>query len=577
MFSSASNSFFQLSADNRLALWDVSTGELKVLVQEKRHLSAEYVCSTQRSVMSKKSRKSVAGNKSIAAVGSDEGKIVVWDLLSGDVLHKKLRLPGANSSDRITGLCLSVDGTKLYVCTSTSKYVFELDVETGDVLRKFKVGKQSSCCVCVSPDGKTLLTASTEIKVWNLESAELVGKIAAHSTPVTGLSFSPDSNLILSCCDDRFVSVWHTASEELVQREPLISMSTPSIPVSFCTSEYFLSKSKDTFLVSIYGQDNCNYIWSVSTAQASKLVSVLKCEEKTETGYPISVLFNKDNTTVIVARETPLRPIFETIDLVKKGEFIKEMVLRNLSDESNLVASSQSGKKSDGDVLGQKVHIVNASHASMANPKTTGTGNEDEGDLTIGERVQQLNDSLAKVLDESPIQSKKRPRDAKSGALTTVLEQALQSNDNSLLEICLGHVDQKIVNATVRNMSPTRVTELISSLVTKFENKPARASMLLVWIKALLDQHANYLMHAPDLADALGSLYRLVESRLSVFDKFLRLQGRLDFVITQAAIRSDKEPDVGVSEPAVIYDEEAAAEDVHEKPRKKRTSKINGH
>lgn len=73
-------------------------------------------------------------------------------------------------------------------------------------------------------------------------------------------------------------------------------------------------------------------------------------------------------------------------------------------------------------------------------------------DLTIAERLEAMASALA--MPDLPRDVSKTP---KGESLVSVLEQALQSRDDNLVEECLVVTDQQVVEATVNRMSSTHV------------------------------------------------------------------------------------------------------------------------
>jgi len=623
-FAQGHDSFFQVSGDNRLNLWDTASGELKLSKHEKNHLTANYTCSTfgvvgDVSVKSKKTkkRKSESGKvKKIVAVGTNKGRVTIWDFTSGDSIHENLEIPGASASDEITDVCLSKDCASLFVCSSKWKYVYELDVTKGEVTRKLKVGKQGAAKLCLSGDGKLLLTAGTSIKLWDLKTASKLKRFAGHSSLVKGLAFSPDSKYFISFSEERFLNLWSCATVSAkkkgkkdgddekkipLQRNPCGVFSVPDTPLWAGLENGAGAKNSLSLVVSC--EDQNAYLWLVDEESLNededgegaarnkgkspdcKLIN--NREETTgEDGAVLAVVFTGTNgTDALVARKTPLRPHFESVQVFNTDGVVEdEVLLETLSEEGRLLKSAKENKaiadaaKENGDVAAaslptkegkEKLHIVKSAKGAAVAPSTLENMEEDDDDnRTMGDRAQALSDSVAPVLEENfelmdgdtISKGKKRGRDqqAAAGSLGTVLEQALQSNDNQLLEVVLRNADDKIVKATVKTLPPARVLQFLSSVVAKFESRPARGPILLVWIRAVLEQHASYLVNSPDLAESLGGLYQIIESRLTVFNKFTKLCGRLEFVVNQIAQETTNQK---TTTPTIVYDEEAPAND----------------
>lgn len=122
-----------------------------------------------------------------------------------------------------------------------------------------------------------------------------------------------------------------------------------------------------------------------------------------------------------------------------------------------------------------------------------------------------------------------------SGGLTAVLSQALHSGDDTSLELCLSYSDATVITNTLSRLPATYVVPFLTKCVAKLQAKPTRGAQLIPWIKSLLTCHTGYLLSLPDLLDRLASLYTLLDSRLTVYKKLLKLSGRLDLLMAQLA------------------------------------------
>ncbi|KAF0721231.1 hypothetical protein AaE_010122, partial [Aphanomyces astaci] len=151
---------------------------------------------------------------------------------------------------------------------------------------------------------------------------------------------------------------------------------------------------------------------------------------------------------------------------------------------------------------------------------------------------------------------------ASSTSLVSVLEQALQSKDNALLEHCLRIHDPKVIDETCRRLNTTRVFPFLLLLVEKFEKRPTRGATMCQWIKFLMLNHTAYLMTVPDVIDKLSTLYQSLDARVKVFPQLHKLSGRLNLVLGQIAGRSNVE--VVDDAPDVVYNEADDNEDDEE-------------
>ena len=146
-----------------------------------------------------------------------------------------------------------------------------------------------------------------------------------------------------------------------------------------------------------------------------------------------------------------------------------------------------------------------------------------------------------------------------SDSMVVLVDQALQSGDDALLEECLGCEDLHVVNATVARLSAARIVPLLKKLVSKFEKRPSRSSLLTLWLASILRVHSSFLMACPDLAGQLAGLSQILEQRLSSYSKLAALGGRLDLLMQQVTSNSNTavaQAGLGAAGPARVFRDE---------------------
>jgi hypothetical protein len=117
-----------------------------------------------------------------------------------------------------------------------------------------------------------------------------------------------------------------------------------------------------------------------------------------------------------------------------------------------------------------------------------------------------------------------QPKKATTESLTALLQQALQSGDDALLEVALGVRDSAVLSETCRRLPGEHVPVLLAALTHRLACKPARAEHLCAWLTAVLQSGRV------ESVEHLQPLQNLLQERLEVFPALLKLEGRLSMM-----------------------------------------------
>jgi len=245
--------------------------------------------------------------------------------------------------------------------------------------------------------------------------------------------------------------------------------------------------------------------------------------------------------TLRIAAGSQNRPWFETLSLVdaESGEAIPEIEVPRRVGGGTLSGENKTVNKARKAAGGDSGEVAVVGSSEMALPsgrdEAATRGKKKRVEISMGEMA---NDASMVMEDASAA--------PKADSSAVLLTQALKNEDNALLEDCLSCRDHSLITNTVRRLPVTSILPFLKQVSNRVRSKPGRASTLVFWIRAVLTEHTAYLTSVPAAGAVLAELFQAADTRLGVFDRFLKLQGRLDLVMAHVSNRgSSREGDVG--------------------------------
>ncbi|KAL7908143.1 NUC189 domain-containing protein [Trichoderma velutinum] len=146
-------------------------------------------------------------------------------------------------------------------------------------------------------------------------------------------------------------------------------------------------------------------------------------------------------------------------------------------------------------------------------------------------------------------------------SLTTVLTQALKTDDTDLLESCLHTTDIPTIRNTIERIDSSLAGILLNKLAARLHRRPGRAGTLMTWVQWTLVAHGGALAAQPKLLHDLNSLQKVLAERAKGLNSLLALKGKLDILEGQMELRRKMQRSAGllgdgdddVDEEDVIY------------------------
>uniref|UniRef100_A0A8C1AXS6 WD repeat domain 43 n=2 Tax=Cyprinus carpio TaxID=7962 RepID=A0A8C1AXS6_CYPCA len=516
-FSPKSQQFLALCAqDGRLRIWNTDSKTLQQEYVPSAHLSSACTCVTWgpcravQEVPQRKRRKCEAGSapelSDLLALGTAAGSVLIYSTVKGD-LH--CTLEGGHSGP-VNSVQWHPEDSVLY-SGSDDTHIAEWDLQTGKVRCKWKADRSAVSSLCISPDGKLLLSAGMTIKMWNLETKEVYRKFTGHSTMVTTLCFTttrpPDSNgmyFLSGAAHDRLLSVWYVRSDGK-DKNSVVSFTLTDEPqhidlqTSNCKDEpvrlAVVCKDGQLHLFEHFLNGPCKKPLSpVCSLQVSTM--------KGDSPVPVPLLaaaLRADRQNLMLAYGHHLQPVMEKTPFNTSERHI--CLVRDVHGTLSLSVDTAVSKVKTPVVNKQSKVLVPGLPGHKAPIKLTPN---EQIELSVGGR------------DDG-----KGTSSLQTDSFAVLLVQGLESNDQRILAKIFQTKKEMLIKNTVARLPPQAVLPL--------------ALLIVQWFKAVLTQHTSYLSSLPDLVSQLGSIYHMIESRVKLYQQLTRLHGKLYLLMTQVS------------------------------------------
>ncbi|XP_064412651.1 WD repeat-containing protein 43 [Latimeria chalumnae] len=593
-FSPAAADLLALSsaADGRVRFWDTRSGALRQEYVPSSHLSATCTCLSWGPAGSRaakegpqrKKRKSeaVAATEQLdlLAIGTAVGSILLYSTVKGELQSK---LDGEHDS-RVNCVRWHQNNGCLYSC-SDDKHIAEWDVQTGKVKCKWKGDKGSVACLCISPDGKMLLSAGRTIKLWDLETKEVYRQFTGHSTAVSSLIFAtirPPSDsqpfdgitglyFLSGAVHDRLLSVWQVRSDGK-DKNAVLSFVLTEEPVYI---DLALSESKEEPVkLAVVCKDGQMHLFEHILNGYCKKPLTPNCTVQVATSgkdddsmpKPIPILasaFCADRQSLLLAYGSPLRPVLERVTLNTNEPHI--CLVRDVQ-KTLALGTETAVTKVKTPVVNSGAKVLVPGIPGHSAPKSASSeSKKDVGKRKTGTDKELSIEERLGAMDIDAMNVKTKGAVLQTDSFAVLLVQGLESNDSGILNKVLQTKKEVLIKNTVSRLPIPAVIPLLQELTKRIQGHPYSAVLMVRWLKAVFTLHASYLSTLPDLVQQLGVLYQLMESRVKTLQKLSRLHGKLYLLITQVMASEKQQDRLDVNQTAkLVYEDDSSEEEASE-------------
>jgi len=460
------------------------------------------------------------------AVGFNDGTLQVWDIQSAKVVFR----------GKLEGSCISLafSMSSLFAAEERTGKVCEWDIIRSIEKSGFIADDQGLTCIATRQEEKSetalLATARTSIIVW--KDGKKVSRYSGHSAHISGLAFLKGGAVASSTNQDNYISIWPAGAKKA--RYPLLTLSC-SEPIRSFSLGQRLFEGDEGSLVALSNSSTKCFVWRIPSLSEDSENSVCACSSVVATdNILLGCDFVVDKPGTIVCMEQSKNDINLTLT---KVDLLDAAAANGLRSDVKLQNGHHLADNSVLD-LGIKAKLKRLDLASTVVKNDTdvkriravsNASNEDDRPL------------MSKLIEYSArLEHAQTPyvgtsKQVSSSSLSVALDQALQTEDKDKIEAVLQTGDMEIVSQTVQRLSSLKVPALIRELSVRLQGKPGRAPHLLIWISAIMDHHAALLTTDTTSREALKSMYAIADLRVQVFDRLLRLKGRLDLVLARSS------------------------------------------
>lgn len=266
------------------------------------------------------------------------------------------------------------------------------------------------------------------------------------------------------------------------------------------------------------------------------------------------------SATVNEAREVGQTQVDETNAVIDTGRFADDVEMNDSRDDAVSIsgeeeeASDEEAESRESKKVSEKRQVAQSKGSTDKDVEMQDAGAseaEEEGDEgaepSFGELLRanatEAIDVEAELEDDAgagplvPGKANTVSQIPSGVSLSTVLTQALKTNDNEMLESCFHTGDLNIIRTTIQRLDSSLAATLLQRLAERLAARPGRYGHLLVWVQWTCIAHGGAIAGKADILKRMSALYKVMDQRSSSLPSLLLLKGKLDMLDAQLNLR----------------------------------------
>lgn len=325
---------------------------------------------------------------------------------------------------------------------------------------KWKAGSEKITALLLLPTGNELITASKNIKLWNIRKKEILKTFTGHSSEVSILKYIKPCNNADSYCvsgskGDRLLSCWNL-NAQITNKNAVASFLMEDVAVNVALA----TDSDDSTNMAAVTRSGHVHIFKhtlngrcTKPLKAKTTIQVASDSGKKQSLVsPIAIIscMYQDDLSLLIGHGNSLFLTFENIT-VNENEKVQCLIRKSHTNESPVKETTVSKVRTP--IVENNVHYLatpnTSSNLSISKRKL---GNVME--VPMEKRLENL--TLSKSDDDS-----KMP---KGDNAVHLLMQGLQSKDKKILRTALLNKDENVIKKTVKRLPMTLIVPLLEEL-----------------------------------------------------------------------------------------------------------------
>lgn len=591
LFSPCGEYFTYCNPDGCLRIWDTSSDCLKQEYTPSSHLSSSSTCiawgpSSRHSAPARKKAKKLKSSEAVTtvaelnliAMGTLSGDVLLYSVTKGD-LHLHMC---SGHTDVVNDVCWHAETDSIFTCSS-DQHIVRWKISSGKVYEKWKADKGPVHSVCVI-DENSIISASNEIKWWDLTKKTVIKKFSGHGSEVFRLlpikqsvENSTGQYFISAAVGDRTISAWRLKDDGDCSAVASFALTDDPCSLSLTNTS---SKDQPINLSVITKTGNLHIFEHQLNGRCTKpllpkvMFHIVTSNVRYEKPQPVSVLaaqISASGELCQMAYGNFLKPVFESIALseCEKDTFLIRDVLTGPYSSLEKSVSKVKEPSKDGDIKHLAPGFMTPSQPSEI-PHRKRRRLPKEAELPMEERLNAL------YLDKT---SEDEHQTAKSDSVIHLLLQGLQSQDKKLLNTALQCSKEEIIRNSILRLPSVSIPLLLKELHNRLTKQEPKNHPCLRWLKILLQNHMAYVMACQDIDEYLGPLSQLLVDKMQSYEKLRTLNSNLKASLNEAVPHQEEIGSQTHSEALVTYRDDSSEEEMstsdHEETMETENEKSN--